>query len=98
YATRDLNQFLDPSDSRDQRVVPFFEECPWTCSKLRRRPPNVLESALQVVRQAFGFGLKADETAQHPDHHENLGHAALIERHDLAASPDELGGDVGLQV
>ena len=59
---------------------------------------DVVEAALERVRELRGAIAAADERADHPDHLQDLGDAALVERHDHVAAPDELGGDVRLQI
>ena len=59
---------------------------------------NSVEIGLERARQAFGVGLTAHETAEHPNHLQNLADGALIERDDGEAAAYELRREIGLQI
>ena len=58
--------------------------------------------SLQAVLERIGERDRAigapDDRAHHANHLKNLGDAALVERNDGVAAPDELGGNIRLQI
>jgi hypothetical protein len=64
----------------------------------RGRRADFFEAGLELVGERFGFALTSHESAEHPDHLQDLGDAALVERDDIQAAADELRGQIGLEV
>ena len=52
----------------------------------------------KLRRERGGLFRHADDAAEHADHLQDLGDAALVEREDRVAALHELGRDVGLQI
>ena len=97
-AAGDLDELLHPADPRDQRIVPLLEERPQPDGKRAGGLADAIEIRRQPIRQRLGFGLAADESAEHPDHLEDFGDAALVEGDDGNAAANELGAEIGLQI
>src|SRR5204863_6770950 len=97
-AARDLVQFLDPSYSGNQRVIPFFEEHARRPREARRRFTNAIEVGRQPVRKLLGLTLTSDQTAEHSNHLQNFGDAPLIERYHGDAAAHELRGKGCLEI
>jgi hypothetical protein len=93
-----LDELLDPPDTRNQRVVPFFEK--HLRLRLKRAADfRIASSPLSRLSASRSASLlQADQSAKHSNHRQDLRDAALIERHDREAPPNELGRDVGLKV
>ena len=92
------HKLFHPSDARDQRVVPLLEVHAGTPWPSRRRLADRLESRREFLHQLLGAILPADEAADDQDHLQDLVDRSLVEREDGMAAPDELGGDIRLQV
>src|SRR2546425_4187491 len=97
-AAGDLDELFNPLDARDQRVVPLFEEDARPRGKCARVYCERLEIRLEPGRKRFGFPAAADEPADHADHLQDLGNAALIEGHHWITAADQLARHVGLKI
>ena len=97
-AAGDLNQFLDPANTRNQRVVPFLEEHPRPTGQCRGRGPIEIQIHFQPIRQRVGARRRPDHGADNPDHLQDLGDASLVEDHHRIAALDEFRRNVSLQI
>ena len=82
----------------DQGVLPLLEEDPRPAGKAAGRGLNGLQAARQLRDQGPAFFRGAHQIGQGPDDLQDLAHAPLIEGQDGQSSPDQLGGDVRLQI
>ncbi len=96
-AAGDLDQFGDPADTADQRIVPFLEIDFWFGRASRRRC-DAGEALLKPRSQLVGAPGGADHGADHADHRQNAGQVALVEDMHVDAGAHEILDDVGLQV
>src|SRR5262249_49313139 len=97
-AAGNLDEFGDPADAGDHRLVPFLEKDPWVAPERGRAGTRLRQSPLQRRHQRVGLAGHADQRAERADHVENAGDVALVEGMDRDVAADQLGGDVGLQV
>ena len=87
-----------PADAGDQRLVPFLEvdaRAPRSCAAALRVASTPASSS---VGERGRLRLAADHAAEHADHAQDLGDAAVVEDVHLDAGAHELRGDVRLQV
>src|SRR5882672_11350827 len=94
----DLDELLDPLDARDERVVPLLEKHARPRWKLRRQFAEAIEIRREPRRQRLGFVTAANEPADHADHLQDLGYAALVEGYDRMAATNQLACEVGLKI
>src|SRR5690606_21551380 len=97
-AARDADQFRDPADAAEQRIVPFLEEHAWAARQSRRGRFNLGEVRLGPTRVGIGRVGRADHCAEPADVIEDAGDAAVVRDPDLDAGRDEFACDVGLDV
>src|SRR5437588_7005406 len=88
-ATSDLDEFRDPPDAADERIVPFLEINP------RLRPPtnrrrHVAEASFVTLGKCFCLDQRSDQCANGADHRENASDIALIEGMDGNACANQL--------
>src|SRR5437763_1879605 len=98
FTAGNFDQLLDPSDSRDQRVVPFFEEHAWAPWPHTRLVANFPQPGFETVRKRVARVRAADQRADDADHLQNLGDAALVECVDGISAADQLACDVRLKI
>src|SRR5262245_1175561 len=89
-AAGNLDELLDPSDAGNDRLVPLLEEDAKATWKAASRLANPIEVGLEIGGEPFGGRLTPDQTAEHPNHLQNLGDAALVEGDDRQAAANEL--------
>ena len=89
-AAGDINQFGDPADAGDQRLVPFLEVHPRSAWQAQRSLARLIESIPQRRHQRFGPRLRPDHGAEQADEIEDLLDAALIEDVHLDAGANQL--------
>src|SRR5262249_17824536 len=82
----------------DQRVIPFFEKDAWAEWKPRGARADGVQAAFQRHREVIGVRRAADQAAEHADHLQDFGDAALVEGHHRVAAADQLADDVRLQI
>ena len=89
-----LDEFRDPGDGADHRLVPFFEIDARADRAFRRRR----DSRRQLSRQEVGALGQADHGAEHADHLEDFADAALVEGVNRNAALNEGCSDIGLEI
>src|ERR1700726_927725 len=92
-ATGHLDEFRDPPDAADERIVPLLE------IYLRLRPPtnrrrHVAEASFIAPGKPFRLIYRSDQSADGADHRKNTGDIALIESMDGNAGADQLCRDL----
>ena len=99
-AAGDVDELFNPSDARDQRLVPLVEEDARPCRQRRFRLRGGCDRGprSQTISQRFSLWLTPDEAAEHPDHLQNLGDRALVERDDREAAPHQFRRELRLQI
>jgi hypothetical protein len=80
------------------RIVPFLEIDLWAPRQQRRAHTRRCDSIGQLGSEPLSALGGPHQSAERPDHVEDFGNAALIERVDIDASTNERRGDVRLQV
>jgi len=80
-AAGDVDEFFDPANARDQRVVPFFKEDARAARQRCRSGADRIDLELEMRDEAIGLVGAPDQRAKNADHLQNLGDAALIEDH-----------------
>jgi hypothetical protein len=97
-ATGNLDQFFDPLDTGDQRVIPFLE----IHARPAREGPgalaNLIEASFQLAGQSEPLFRRADDAAENADHLQDLADASLVEREHRIPALHQLTGDLRLQV
>src|SRR6202011_3690345 len=63
-AAGDADQFADPSNAGDERLVPFFEVDARTAGQESRRLPHTLDMRFELERIALSPGCGTDQCAQ----------------------------------
>src|ERR1700720_1268112 len=96
-ATGDLDEFRDPADAADERIVPFLE------INLRLRPPmnrrrHLVKASFVAPGKPFRLIYRSDQSANGADHRENASDIALIESMDGNACNDQLCRDLRLEI
>ncbi len=96
-AAGDLDQFGDPADAADQRVIPFLEIDFWfrrgsDCGRDFRQP------LLVTIGKPVGARRRIDQRAQGADHRQDARDVTLVEDMDGDAGADQIGDDVSLQI
>src|ERR1700730_2739734 len=96
-ATGNLDEFRDPPDAADERIVPFLE------IYLRLWPPtnqrrHLAEASFIAPGKPFRLVYRSDQSADGADHRKNAGDIALIESMDGNACADQLCRDLRLEI
>ena len=89
-AARGLDQLAHPADAGDQRLVPFLEIDARAARQLRGFRARRLDTGFEAIGKRGGPRLAADHAAQHPDHAQDLGDAAMVEEVHLDPRAREL--------
>src|SRR5262249_59390586 len=84
-----LDEFGDPADAGDHRLVPFLEIDPWMAPERGRAGTRLRQSPLQRRHQRVGLAGHADQRAERADHVENAGDVALVEGMDRDVAADQ---------
>src|SRR6267143_1675399 len=71
FAAGGFDQLLNPTNSGDKRVIPFFEQDSRTVSKARGRVANGIQFSLQQSNQRPSFFFAADDASHSQDHLED---------------------------
>src|SRR5688572_33415403 len=88
-AARDFHELLNPLDAGDQRLVPLFEKHTRTRREPGSRFADLLQPALQLLRELFGAIAGAHNAADDADGVEDLRNRTLIEREHGVTAPDQ---------
>jgi hypothetical protein len=96
-ATGDLDEFQDPADAADERIVPFLE------IHLRLWPPtnqrrHVAEARFMPPGKPFRLVHRSNQSSDGADHRENAGKIALIESMGGNSGADQLRRDRRLEI
>jgi hypothetical protein len=76
-AAGDLDEFRDPPNSGDQRIVPFLEEYPWSLRQPLRAASDFGQTRFEISYE-LPSPFARDHCAQRPNHIEDPGDASLI--------------------
>src|SRR5882724_7753106 len=87
FAACGFDQLLNPTNSGDKRLVPFFEQDSRMMSEVRGRVANGMQFTLHQCNQRPSFFFAADDSSNRQDHLEDPRDAALIEGHHGYATP-----------
>src|ERR1700730_2031328 len=96
-ASGDLDEFRDPANSANERIVPFLE------INLGLRPAanrcrHLAKASFIALCKRFSLVQRSDQSADGADHCENAGDVALVESMDGNAGADELCCDFRLEI
>src|SRR5262249_23848076 len=83
------DQFRDPADSTDHRLVPFFEIDSRLASARAGRGAYRRKPIFELGAQALGLLAYADQRAERAHHRKDPGEVALVESMDGDAAPDQ---------
>src|SRR5215470_14599136 len=97
-AAGDLDKLGNSPNSRDQRIVPVFEEYPRLLRQTFRSAPGFDQTGFESGDKLPGSPARIHDRAKHADHIEDPGNGSLIERMDIESTADQFGSDVGLQI
>src|SRR6267142_3630295 len=98
FAAGGFDQLLNPTNSGDKRVIPFFEQDSRTMSEARSRVAYSIQLTLEQPNQRPSSVFAADDTSNSQDHLEDFRDAALIETHHGYAAPNQFSCDVCLEI
>src|SRR3984893_11209663 len=96
-ATGDLDEFRDPADAADERIVPLLEINLRLPSPANRRR-HLVKASFIAPGKPFRLIYRSDQSADGADHRENAGDIALIESMDGNACADQLCRDLRLEI
>ncbi len=94
----DLNQLGHPRNAGDHRIVPFLEIYSRPAQQRRGAASCFNKSSGKLFGKPIGTIASANHSAEHADHVENLGDAALVESVNCDAPADQRGDDIGLKI
>jgi hypothetical protein len=89
-AAGDLDELRDPSNSGDQRIVPFLEEYSWPARQALRAASDFGQTRFERSNELPSPFARIDHRAQHPNHTEDSGDASLIEGMDVEPTTNEI--------
>src|SRR5437868_6917973 len=98
FAACRFDQLLNPTNSGNKRVVPFFEQDSRTMSEARGRVANGIQFSMQQRHKRPSFFFATNDASNSQDHRKDFRDAALIESHHGYAAPNQFRCDVGLQI
>src|SRR3984893_12724463 len=78
HTAGDLDEFRYPSNSGDQRLVPFLEEYPWPLRQPLRTASRSGQARFERPYELPSPFTRTDHCTQHPDHIEDSGDTSLI--------------------
>src|SRR5262249_38500634 len=96
-AAGDLDEFRDPANAADERIVPFLE----INRRLRpaaNQPRHLAKASFIAPGKLFRLIRRSGQSADGANHRENAGDVTLIERMDGNASADQLCRDLRLEI
>ena len=96
-ATGDLDEFRDPPDAADERIVPLLEINLRLPSPANRRR-HLVKASFVTLGECFCLDQRSDQSADGADHRENASDIALIESVDGNACADQLCRDLRLEI
>src|ERR1700726_978014 len=96
-ATGDLDEFRDPANAADERIVPLLEINLLLPSPANRRR-HLAKASFVTLGKPFRLIYRSDQSADGADHRENARDIALIESMDGNACADQLCRDLRLEI
>src|ERR1700730_5505459 len=96
-ATSDLDEFRDPANATDERIVPLLEVNPRLPSPANRRR-HLVKASFVTLGKRFCLDQRTEQSANGANHRENASDIVLIESMDGNACADQLCRDLRLEI
>src|SRR5215471_15869074 len=95
---RELDDLGDPTNPRDERIVPLLEVHPGPIRPYAGELTYLLDLVSHVLDEISRLAIETEEAAHHDDDGEHIIERARIGAEDREAGSDQLGADLGLEI